>query len=127
MQDSELQYHGDAGKWKLDFIERATEVFQSEVTPGYWMMNCAFKSFEGKNTQIQSMIVGDINNKDVVRSGMSVDALANKYAEYVATPNAGQVANKDNAQSDYNARPRDEERRKPKTKTNGPLQLIRPT
>ena len=31
----ELQYHGNAGKWKLDFIERATEVFQSEVTLEY--------------------------------------------------------------------------------------------
>ena len=39
----ELQYHGDAGKWKLDFIERAAEVFQSQATLEYWMMNCAFK------------------------------------------------------------------------------------
>ena len=39
---------------------------QSEVTLQYWMMNCAFKSFEGKNTQVQSMIVEDIINKDVV-------------------------------------------------------------
>ena len=74
----ELQYHGDAGTWKLDFIERPAEVFQSEVTPEYWMMNCAFKSFEGKNThaQVQSMIVEDINNKDIVCSGMGVAALA---------------------------------------------------
>ena len=35
----ELQYYGDAGKWKLDFIARAGEVFQSQVTLEYWMMN----------------------------------------------------------------------------------------
>ena len=29
----ELQYHGDACKWTLDFIERAAEMLQSEVTP----------------------------------------------------------------------------------------------
>ena len=70
----ELQYHGDAGKWKLDFIERAAEVFQSEVTLEYWMMICAFKPFEGKNTQVQSMRVEDINNKNVVGPNMNVDA-----------------------------------------------------
>ena len=69
----ELQYHADASKWKLDFIERAAEVFLSQVTLEYWMMTWAFKSFEGKTTQIQSMIVEDINNKDVVCPGMSVE------------------------------------------------------
>ena len=82
----------------MDFIERAAEVFQSEVTLQYWMMNCAFKSFEGKNTQVQSMIVEDINNKEVVGPDMNVDALATKYAEYLSTLNAGQVVNKVNAQ-----------------------------
>ena len=51
----------------LDFIERAAEVFQSEVTLEYWMVNCAFKSFEGKNVQIQSMIMEDINKKDGIQ------------------------------------------------------------
>ena len=64
------------------------------------MMHCAFKSFEGKNTQIQRMIVEDINNNDVVRSGMNGDALANTYAEYLATLNAGQVVNKVSAQEE---------------------------
>ena len=64
------------------------------------MMNCAFKSFEGKNTQIQSMIVEDTNNKDNAYPGMSVDALASKYAEYLATLNAGQVVNNVNAQKE---------------------------
>ena len=52
--------------------------------------------------QIQSMIMEDINNKDAVCPGMSVDKLANKYAEYdiVATLNAGQVINKVNAQKE---------------------------
>ena len=74
----ELQYHGDAGTWKLDFIERPAEVFQSEVTPEYRMMNCALKSSEGKNThaQVQSMIVEDINNKGIVCSDINVGALA---------------------------------------------------
>ena len=49
------------------------------------MNNCAFKTFEGKNTQIQRMIVEDINNKDAICPGMSVDKLANKCAEYLAT------------------------------------------
>ena len=84
----------------MDFIERAAEVFQSQVTLGYWWMNCAFKAVEGKNTQIQSMIVEDINNKDVACPGMSVAALANKHAEYLATLNAGQVINKVNAQKE---------------------------
>ena len=52
------------------------------------------------------MIMEDINNKDVVRSVMNVNTLANKYAEYLATLNAGQdlVVSKVNTQSDYNAR-----------------------
>ena len=111
----ELQYHGDADKWKLDFIERAAKVFQSEVTLQYWMVNCAFKSFEGKNTQVQSMMVENINNKEVVCSNMNVDARAIKYAEYLSTLNAGQVVNKVNAQSDYHDRPHG----KAKNKTNG--------
>ena len=90
-------------------------MFQPEVTLQYWMMNCAFKSFEGKNTQVQSMIVEDINSKDVVGPDMNVDALATKYAEYLSTLNAGQVVNKVNAQSDYHDRPH----RKAKNKTNG--------
>ena len=50
-------------------------MFQSEVTLKYWMLNCAFKSFEGKNMQVQSMIVEDIINKDVVGPVMKIDAL----------------------------------------------------
>ena len=82
----ELQYNGNASKWKLDFIERPAEVFQSQVTLEYWMMDCAFKSFEGKTMQVQSMIVEDIDNKDAVCPGMNVDRLANKYAESVRAP-----------------------------------------
>ena len=43
------------------------------------MRNCAFKAFDGKTTQIQRMVVEDINNKDVVRPGMSVGALDYSY------------------------------------------------
>ena len=98
----------------MDFNERAAEVFQSEVTLQYWMMNCAFMPFEGTNTQVQSMIVED-NNRDVVEPDMNVDALATKHAEYLSTLNTGQVVNKVNAQSDYHDRPHD----KAKNKTNG--------
>ena len=131
----ELQYHGDTGKLKLYFIERAAEVFQSQVTLEYWMMNCAFQSFEGKNMQIQSRIVEDINNKDIVCPDMSVDKLVNEYAEYLATLNAGQVINKVSAQKevssghaaiDRHAQPRDEERRKPKPRSNRPSGVSRP-
>ena len=90
------------------------------------MMNCAFKSFEGKNTQVQSMIVEDINNKDAVGPDMNVDALAAPYDEYLSTLNAGQVVNTVNAQEelcsycgntghaaiDCRKRLREEERRK---------------
>ena len=37
-----------------------------------------FKSFKGRNMQIQSMVVDGINNKDIVKSGMNMDKLANK-------------------------------------------------
>ena len=40
-------------------------------------MKCAFKTFEGKNMQIQSIIMEDINNKDGICPGMSVDKVAN--------------------------------------------------
>ena len=99
------------------------------------MVNCAFKSFEGRNTQIQIMIMENINNKDVVCLGMSFDKLANKYAEYLATLNAGQATNKVNARKeacshcgktghtaiDCNAqlcKLRDEEQCKPKPRSN---------
>ena len=60
---------------------------------------------------------------------MSVDKLANKYAEYLATLNAGQMINTVNAQRevgsghaaiDLHAQPQDEERRKPKPRSNRP-------
>ena len=57
-------------------------------------MNCVLKYFEGKNTQIRSMVVEDINDKDIARPGMNVDKLAGKYAEDLDTLNAGQGINK---------------------------------
>ena len=50
--------------------------------------------------QIQSMIVEDINNQDVLCPGMSVDKLTTKYAEYLSTMNAGQSTNKVNSQKE---------------------------
>ena len=67
-----LTFNGDAGKWKLNFIEKAREIYASKVTIEHYIMQCAFKSFEGKNTQVQGMIATDINS-DKVKPGMSLD------------------------------------------------------
>ena len=50
--------------------------------------------------QIQSMIVEDINDEKIVCTGMSVDKLVTKYAEYLSTLNAGQSVNKANSQKE---------------------------
>jgi hypothetical protein len=87
MQD--LQFHGDAGKWKIDFMNKAREVFASKVTIEHWVMQCAFKSFEGKNTQVQAMMVNDINSAEIVFEGMNMEKLATKYCTFVSTMAAG--------------------------------------
>ena len=80
-----LTYHGDAGKWKLDFISKAREIYQSRATIEHYIMHCAFKSFEGKNAQVQGMITQDINDADTVCSGMSIEGLATKYSSFLST------------------------------------------
>ena len=62
---SGLSYHGDPGKWKLDFLKSVREIYESRVTMEHWIMNSAFKSFDGKNQQVQGMIADDINNEGV--------------------------------------------------------------
>ena len=83
----ELQYHGDAAKWKLDFIGKAREVYSSIE---HFIMHCAFKSFGGKNTQVQSMIASDINS-DKVGPGMSLEQLAGNYSQLLSTLTAGKT------------------------------------
>ena len=48
-------------------------------------MHCAFKSFEGKNTQVQSMIAQDINDEKTIHQGMNLESLATKYSTFLAT------------------------------------------
>ena len=78
----ELQYHGDAGKWKLDFIKKAREVYASKVSIEHFIMQAAFKSFDGKNQQVQATIATDINAPNTVRPGMNLEALATKYSTF---------------------------------------------
>ena len=86
MQD--LPYHGDAGAWSIDFVARTRELYDSGATLEHFVMQCAFNSFEGKNSQVQSMITGDINNEKLVKPGMNIQALASKYATFLSTINA---------------------------------------
>ena len=89
----ELMYHGDAGKWKIDFLNRAREVFASNLTVEHFIMQCAFKSFEGKERQVQGLIVQDINSDDI-KPGMNLDLYASKYSSFVATIDSGRSAGK---------------------------------
>ena len=68
-----LQFQGDGSKWKLDFVRAVREVYDSRLTLEHWIMHCAFKSFEGKSTQVQAMIVQDINNDDLINPSMNFD------------------------------------------------------
>ena len=95
----ELQYHGDASKWKLDFISKAREVYSSKLSIEHFIMHCAFKSFEGKNTQVQSMIAADINS-DKVGPDMSLELLAGNYSAFLSTLSAGKNAGKINYTTD---------------------------
>ena len=84
-----LQFNNDGAKWKVDFIRAVREVYDSKLTLEHWIMNCAFKSFEGKNSQVQSMIANHINDDGMIRPGMNFDLLASEYSSFIATMNAG--------------------------------------
>ena len=92
---SSLQFHGDAGKWKIEFNDRVREVYESGATLEHFIMQCAFKSFEGRHREAQAMIVEDINS-DAIKPGMNLDRLAGKYASFIATMNAGKTTGKIN-------------------------------
>ena len=89
-----LRYDGDAGKWKIELVSRAREVYAAGVTIEHFIMQCAFASFEGKNSQVQGLIAQDINSDGVVQEGMSLDKLASKYSSFMATLNSGKYANR---------------------------------
>ena len=82
---SGLSYHGDPGKWKLDFLKSVREIYESRVTMEHWIMHSAFKSFDGKNQQVQGMIADDINNEQIVGSATNFDALSSRYSQFLAT------------------------------------------
>ena len=84
-----LTFNGDGAKWKMDFIKTVKEVYDSKLTLEHWIMHCAFKSFEGKNQQVQSMIVKHINNEKLIAPGMNFDAIATEYSSFISTMNAG--------------------------------------
>ena len=86
----ELQFNGNAGKWKIDFLSKVREVYESKATIEHYMIQCAFKSFEGKNREAQALIVEDIN-KDIIKEGVNMDKLAAKYANFISTMSAGKT------------------------------------
>lgn len=81
----ELRYDGDASKWKVDSISRTREIYSAGATIEHYIMQCAFKSFEGKNTQVQSMIAQDINDEKTIYQGMNLESLFTKYSTFLAT------------------------------------------
>ena len=86
----DLQYVGDAGKWKLELMAKAREVYASDLTIEHFIMHCAFKSFEGKNTQVQAMMAEDINANDG-SDAFALEKLATKYSQFVATLTSAKV------------------------------------
>ena len=86
----DLQYVGDAGKWKLELMAKAREVYASDLTIEHFIMHCAFKSFEGKNTQVQAMMAEDINSNDG-SDAFALEKLATKYSQFVATLTSAKV------------------------------------
>ena len=90
----DLPYHGDPATWKPELLQRAREVYASKLTIEHFIMHCAFQSFEGKNSQVQSMIAVDINSDEVVGPSMK---LASKYSGFLSTLNAGKPSGKVNS------------------------------
>ena len=94
------KYDGNPSKWKIDFINYTREVLDSGATIAHLMLLFAFKSFDGKNTQVQSMIAQDIDNPDTVHEGMSIETLATKYSSFLSTLAAGKPGST-NMATDY--------------------------
>ena len=84
-QMSTLKYNGDAGLWKIDFINKCREVYASGATMEHFMIQTAFASMEGNSTQVQAMMACDMNDDDCIGPGMNLEALANRYSMLLAT------------------------------------------
>jgi hypothetical protein len=84
-----LSYSGDPGKWKLDFLRNVREVYGSGLTLEHWIMHSAFKSFDGKNQQVQGMIVDDINGDAIQGCNTNFDGLSSRYSQFLATMGSG--------------------------------------
>ena len=91
------RYDGNPSKWKMDFLNFTREVIDSGTTINHLMLLFAFRSFEGKNTQVQSMIAQDIDHPDTVSEDMSFDTIASKYASFLSTLQAGKTSAMNNA------------------------------
>ena len=83
------RYDGNPSKWKMEFLNHTREIIESGTTLNHLMLLFAFRSFEGKNTQVQSMIAVDIDHPDTVHEDMSFDPIATKYASFLSTLQAG--------------------------------------
>ena len=59
-----VHFNGDGAKWKVEFVKAVREVYDSKLTLEHWIMHCALKAFEGKNSQVQAMIVENLNDDD---------------------------------------------------------------
>ena len=67
------RYDGNPSKWKMEFLNHTREIIESGTTLNHLMLLFAFRSFEGKNTQVQSMIAVDIDHPDTVHEDMSFE------------------------------------------------------
>ena len=65
-------------------MAKAREVHACDLTIERFIMHCAFKSFEGKNTQVQAMMAEDINSNDGSEA-FALEKLATKYSRFVVT------------------------------------------
>ena len=89
-QMADLKYHGDPGKWKLDFISRCREVYASGATIEHFMMQAAFKSMANLS-HVQALMANDMNTTGVIGTGMNLEAIANKYTMFLATMSVDKI------------------------------------
>ena len=91
---ADLKYHGDPGKWELDFTARCREVYASlsGATIEHFMMQAAFKSMaQLSHDHVQALLVmaNDMNTTGVIGTGMNLEAIAKKYTNDVPRHHVG--------------------------------------
>ena len=84
MFDSDFP-HRQGQKIGSCLVSRTREIYSAGATIEHYIMQCAFKSFEGKNTQVQSMIAQDITDKKTIHQGMNAEPLETKCSTFLAT------------------------------------------